>query len=673
MLRGLSRARPLRLPSAASSAPSAFRALHVLPPNPTLLQAIELTVVQRTFSVTQRRRANEPPRTPLTPGPSPAHPTAATPPPPATARTPHSPISPTSATNQPITASTAPPLPPPPPPPKKRRSLFRPRNLLFLLLVSALGYSGAVWYSFRSDNFHDFFTEYVPGSQQAIHWVQDYEYKQRYPGMGVRKGDRTSDLAGKGPHISALKANAPAAIEKKKEEIKKTEEAAKKKAKEEQEKKDAKSVQLVPKVEEPAKSAPEPPPATKENPAPPPPAAKEPSPPKPEPEKPSPAPPVKLDSPATEPTLGRLHITLLDISPNDEVIEKLSTSLNDLIKSFNATPTYDPTSGPLYEFLKSQITALNEHLPQIAASSKADAEAQIQAQARYFEQLHNDLKAALLEETNTMANEWMTAFDRERDVLQERYNERLAEELKKQNEVNDARLENELLEQAIALRRRWMREIQSQVEMEREGRLGKLADLEKQLGELIGLHQDSHAIFAKGEKAKKTAIAVQALKDAALTTGGGFIPQLATLKALAGNDDLVRAAIATIDPDAYTHGVVSLADLAARFQTLSTELRKISLLPEDAGVGGHAASWVLSKFMFRQRGYVKGDDVDSRLARVEALLEGGQLEDATREVNSFEGWGRELSRDWLRDARKRLEVCQAIDVPPLLFWIVSAD
>ena len=238
----------------------------------------------------------------------------------------------------------------------------------------------------------------------------------------------------------------------------------------------------------------------------------------------------------------------------------------------------------------------------------------------------------------------------------------LAEELKKQGQVNDQRLENELLEQAIALRRRWMREIQSQVEMERGGRLGKLANLEKALGELTGLHQDSHNIFSKGENAKKTAIAVQALKDAALNRGGGFIPELAALKSISNNDDLVRAVIASIDPEAYSKGIATQADLASRFQNLSTELRKIALLPPDAGVAGHAASWLLSKFMFRQRGYVRGDNVDSRLARIEALLEGGQLEDATREMNSFSGWGRELSRDWLRDARKRLEVIQAIDV-----------
>jgi MICOS complex subunit MIC60 len=133
---------------------------------------------------------------------------------------------------------------------------------------------------------------------------------------------------------------------------------------------------------------------------------------------------------------------------------------------------------------------------------------------------------------------------------------------------------------------------------------------------------------------------------------------------LSHNDELVRSLIATIDPDAYSNGIATQADLASQFQNLSTELRKIALLPPDAGVAGHASSWLLSKILFRRKGYVRGDDVESRLARVEALLEGGKLEDATREVNSFDGWGRELSRDWLREARKRLEVVQAIDVFP---------
>ena len=219
-----------------------------------------------------------------------------------------------------------------------------------------------------------------------------------------------------------------------------------------------------------------------------------------------------------------------------------------------------------------------------------------------------------------------------------------------------------------------MREIQSQVEMERGGRLGKLAALEKALMELTGLHADSAAVFSKSEKAKKTAIAVQALRDTALNRGGGFTNELATLKSLSNGDDLVRAVIGSIDPEAYSKGVISPAELASRFQNLAMELRKISLLPEDAGVAGHAASWLLSHIMFRHRGYVKGDDVESRLARVEALLEAGRLEDATREMNSFNEWGRALSRDWLKEARKRLEVVQAVEVDSLsVLWGFMTD
>ena len=612
----------------------------------------------------------------MTPGSS--HQT--TPPSPIVSQVSHSPISPTYARPS-LSSSNSPPLPPTPgSTPKPKRRVLRPRNIFAILLLSTIAYGGAVWYSFESDNFHDFFTEYIPGSTACVHAVQDYQYKQRYPGSSTtRLADRMSDLGRKGPHISAIQANHPEVIEKKREEEKREKEEAKNKSEKGKQGKGKEKSEQEPSVKrDPAGAAPQAdsplaaesksgtkgissPAATTRDAKASSPGAKE--------GKTQPKSPVSKESTAGQLTTeqsasspSRLQIDLLDISPNDASLEKLTIALNDLIKSFNSTPAYDATSVPLYEFLKSSVDELNSRLPEIISTIRAEADSKVQSQAKYFAQLHQDLQAAVLAERNAMANEWMTAFDKERDILQQRYNDRLAEELKKQGQVNDQRLENELLEQAISLRRRWMREIQSQVEMERGGRLGKLANLEKALGELTGLHQDSHNTFSKGEKAKKKAIAVQALKDAALNRGGRFTPELAALKTLSNNDDLVRAVISSIDPEAYSKGIATQADLASRFQNLSDELRKIALLPPDAGVAGHAASWLLSKIMFRQRGYVRGDNVDSRLARIEALLEGGQLEEATREMNSFSEWGRELSRDWLRDARKRLEVIQAIDV-----------
>ena len=95
---------------------------------------------------------------------------------------------------------------------------------------------------------------------------------------------------------------------------------------------------------------------------------------------------------------------------------------------------------------------------------------------------------------------------------------------------------------------------------------------------------------------------------------------------------------------------------------MASEVRKAALLPDNAGVASHAASLVLSRFMFRKSGLPIGDDVESILARAELLLEEGNLDDAVREVNSLTGWAKTLSRDWLAECRRVLEVQQALDV-----------
>ena len=115
-----------------------------------------------------------------------------------------------------------------------------------------------MWYSFESDNFHDFFTEYIPGSTACIQAVQDYQFTQRYPGSSpIHKGDRASDLGRKGPHISAIQANRPEVIEKRKAEATKKNEEEKKgkgtgKSNEEQKVSDTK---LVPKTETPPQTS----------------------------------------------------------------------------------------------------------------------------------------------------------------------------------------------------------------------------------------------------------------------------------------------------------------------------------------------------------------------------------------------------------------------------------
>ena len=142
--------------------------------------------------------------------------------------------------------------------------------------------------------------------------------------------------------------------------------------------------------------------------------------------------------------------------------------------------------------------------------------------------------------------------------------------------------------------------------------------------------------------------------------------ELVAVKELAAEDPVVEAAVASINPAAYQRGIPSTSQLIDRFRRVAAEVRKASLLPESAGIASHAASVVLSKVTFKKDGLAGGDDVESVLTRVESLLEEGNIDAAAREMNTLQGWAKILSKDWLGDVRKVLEVRQALDVsfPP---------
>lgn len=126
------------------------------------------------------------------------------------------------------------------------------------------------------------------------------------------------------------------------------------------------------------------------------------------------------------------------------------------------------------------------------------------------------------------------------------------------------------------------------------------------------------------------------------------------------------AVLSTIPASALTEGVESLPDLTYWFTAkVAPRIRSVALVPSDApsaGVLAHLTSAALSPLLFKKTGPVDGSDINSVLARAEDRLVRRDLDGAAREVNSLEGWAGVLAQDWLKEARKRLEVEQAIDV-----------
>src|SRR3569833_934872 len=95
----------------------------------------------------------------------------------------------------PAAGAVTPPAPPPPAAPKKRGVFRRLYNLVVsLLFLGALAFGGGVWYSRVNDNFHDFFTEYIPFGEQAVLYLEELVFRKRFPNISNRiPGGRPRD------------------------------------------------------------------------------------------------------------------------------------------------------------------------------------------------------------------------------------------------------------------------------------------------------------------------------------------------------------------------------------------------------------------------------------------------------------------------------------------------
>ena len=267
-----------------------------------------------------------------------------------------------------------------------------------------------------------------------------------------------------------------------------------------------------------------------------------------------------------------------------------------------------------------------------------------------------------------MTPRYREEFETERARLAQVYDEKVKTEIQRSTQLTEQRLKNELSEQAIEMKRDFVLQIKDLVESERDGRLSKLTDLSTNVDSLTALASNWNGVIDSNLATQKLQVAVDAVRSALARSAASdarpraFVREMAALKLCAEGDAIVDAAIASINPTAYQRGIPSQPQLIDRFRRVASEVRKASLLPEDAGIASHAASMLLSNVLFKKRGVPTGSDVESILTRTETMLEEGDLDGAAREMNALDGWAKVLSRDWLGDVRKVLEVQQALEV-----------
>lgn len=548
------------------------------------------------------------------------------------------------------TGNTASP-PSPPPVPKKKGFMARLRRFVTsLILLGLVGFGGGVWYSRINDNFHDIFTEFVPFGEQAVLYLEELDFKKRFPNAHRVGSDRPQ---ADGPQVRIpAQSGASWRVADSGEPVGRQSSAASSSHKTPAAAKSAEVVKKEPALGEakpveakPVEAKPAPTPATPAAPA------------------------VKKDYKAPEvnepsrfPPLEPIDLMGLP-DANEPIVQDLVRMLNDLILVVNADNAHGKYSTTIAK-AKREVTEVGDKLKSLKAGIEKKAAGEVKSTIAEFDKAASELVKRV---ENTMVQQeatWRQEFEEEMNKVRDTYDQRVQLLLEREQKLNEEKLQTKLLEQAVALKKEFVKEVQSRVEAERDGRLSKLNELTSAVSDLEKLTVGWNSVLDTNLKTQQLHVAVEAVRASieGATHPKPFIKELVALKEIAANDDVVDAAISSINPAAYQKGVSSPSYLIDRFRRVAGEVRKASLLPDDAGVASHASSWVLSHLMFKKQGLAEGDDVESILTRTQTFLEEGDLDAAAREMNGLEGWAKTLSRDWLGEVRKVLEVEQALDV-----------
>ena len=526
--------------------------------------------------------------------------------------------------------------------------------MIYLILTSGLAYGGSIFLALKSDNFHDFFTEYIPYGEECVLYFEERDFYRRFPnasrhqnrlpaapreeGTAVTipsKSGLSWKVAGAENANSKAKTDASAHEGQTKSATARPEErmAAIQKAKDDKASKTASKEETKPEKTKPEETKPE---ETK---------------------------PVSLEEPR-QPAVAASTIELLQMQDGDDsVVQDLVKTFNDIVTVISADENSSKYSAPVAK-AKGELQKIGEKIAAIRSEARNTAQEEVNKAHATFDESARELIRQFEEVRSTDLASFREEFEAEREKLAQAYQQKVSTELRHAQELAEQRLQNELVEQAIELNRKYIHEVQGLVEREREGRLSKLNELTSDVKELENLTAGWSSVIDTNLKTQQLQVALDAVRTVVerAETPRPFIRELVAVKELASDDPVVEAAIASINPTAYQRGIPSPTQIFDRFRRVASEVRKASLLPEDAGVASHAASLVLSKVMFKKDAVSEGDDVESILVRTESLLQQGDIDAAAREMNTLQGWAKILSKDWLGDVRRVLEVKQALEV-----------
>ncbi|KAI7097196.1 hypothetical protein KC352_g38655, partial [Hortaea werneckii] len=345
--------------------------------------------------------------------------------------------------------SQVPKEPPPPPsstPPKPRRR-FR-KFLLTMFLLTALGYGGGVWYSLQSDNFHDFFTEFVPYGEDVVAYFEEREFRKRFP-VKEYNDNKWQQIRGENKvTIGRQSGVGPKAAEKSDStasSANKVHEGAKPQPEKAQQTPGAASDREKTQAVESAKKSEDVSSAAKAVPA--------------------------VD-----------HVNIAQAT--EPVVQNLVNMVNGVIAAVNASPEDASKYSSTIQTMKNNVEKVISDISTMKDSAAQEAEQALKNAHTEFDSAAKELVSRLEHELRAQEGKWREEYESERERLSSTYQNRLRAELEAAEKVSEEKNKNALLEQEIALQKAYMQTVADKVEAERNGRLAKIDALSESVSEL---------------------------------------------------------------------------------------------------------------------------------------------------------------------------------------------
>lgn len=298
-----------------------------------------------------------------------------------------------------------------------------------------------------------------------------------------------------------------------------------------------------------------------------------------------------------------------------------------------------------------------------------------------IKELTEKYEQKLKDDEKYLTNKFMKELNNYKVELEERTSKQLAEDLKINEQTLLAKHANEVALLSITQVEEFNKILKEKLDQERNGRLSHLKDLDSGLGRLLESVNKLNHILLKREAVTQLTLTVEELRSKLQSSDRHALniePQLKQLKSLSEmlpgkpkpccksknlSPALIDVAIAELDNLTSETEILTNEQLYNRWNLLAADFKTASLLPPNAGILGHTFAKLFSFLLFTKEGSSPtNQDLDSVFSRVNENLRLSKLDKAVEEVVALQGWPHVLCKEWISDARRKLEVEALVEV-----------